>query len=83
MHLERLWIWLLILVLSVVNTVNNFVAQMGSPNSKYAFIRTLHGIKNGPELKGRLSRIICPTLMVCGENDKMISANHANEYDEI
>jgi 2-hydroxy-6-oxonona-2,4-dienedioate hydrolase len=65
------------------DTVNNFVEQMSSPKAKYAFMQTLHGIKYGPELKGRLSRIICPTLIVWGKNDKMISADYANEYHEI
>jgi hypothetical protein len=46
-------------------------------------MQTLPRIKNGPELKGILSRIICRTLVVWGENDKMISANYANKYDEI
>jgi pimeloyl-ACP methyl ester carboxylesterase len=69
----------------VVNeeTVLDFVNRMRLPNAKYAFMSTLLGMRYAPALKGRIGSIICPTLLVWGDNDKMIPVQFAKEYDEI
>jgi pimeloyl-ACP methyl ester carboxylesterase len=44
---------------------------------------TVLGIRYAPKLNGRLSNIIAPTLLVWGEQDRMIPLQYAREYDEI
>lgn len=63
--------------------VMDFVNRMRLTNAKYAFMSTVLGIRYAPKLNGRLSNIIAPTLLVWGENDRMIPLQYAKEYDEI
>jgi 2-hydroxy-6-oxonona-2,4-dienedioate hydrolase len=63
--------------------VMDFVNRMRLTNAKYAFMSTVLGIRYAPKLKGRLSNIIAPTLLVWGENDRMIPLQYAREYEEI
>jgi 2-hydroxy-6-oxonona-2,4-dienedioate hydrolase len=63
--------------------VMDFVNRMRLTNAKYAFMSTVLGIRYAPKLKGRLSNIIAPTLLVWGDNDRMIPLQYAREYDEI
>src|SRR5918992_5907442 len=63
--------------------VMDFVNRMRLTNAKYAFMSTVLGIRYAPKLNGRLSNIIAPTLLVWGEQDKMIPLQYAREYDEI
>ena len=63
--------------------VMDFVNRMRLTNAKYAFMSTVLGIRYAPKLKGRLSSIIAPTLLVWGDNDKMIPLQYAREYEEI
>ena len=64
-------------------TVSDFVNRMRLPNAKYAFMSTLLGIKYAPALRGRLSGIVAPTLVMWGDNDKMIPIQYAKEFREI
>jgi 2-hydroxy-6-oxonona-2,4-dienedioate hydrolase len=53
-------------------------------NAKYAFMSTVLGIRYAPKLKGRLSNIIAPTLLVWGDKDKMVPINYSKDFiDEI
>lgn len=61
----------------------DFVNRMRLPNAKYAFMSTLLGIRHAPLLPGRIGRIICPTLLVWGDTDRMIPVQYAKEYNEI
>lgn len=64
--------------------VNDFVNRMRLPNIKYRFMSYLLSIRDGPPLRGRISRIISPTLIVWGNNDKMIPFQYLHrQYEEI
>jgi len=65
------------------NIAKDFVNRMRLPNAKYAFMSTLLGMRHAPLLPGRISRIICPTLLVWGDTDRMIPVQYAKEYNEI
>lgn len=64
-------------------TVLDFVNRMRLPNSKYAFMSTLLGIKYAPPLRGRLSEVINPTLILWGDSDGMIPLQYSKEFREI
>ncbi|HEY9386363.1 MAG TPA: alpha/beta hydrolase [Nitrososphaeraceae archaeon] len=64
-------------------TIRDFINRMRLPNAKYAFMSTLLAMRDSRHLSGRISKIPVPTLLVWGENDKMIPLENAQEYSEI
>lgn len=65
------------------DTIKDFVNRMKLPNAKYAFMSTLLGIRNIENLADRLEGIVSPTLLVWGEEDRMIPPSFADEYRNI
>ena len=65
------------------DTIKDFVNRMKLPNAKYAFMSTLLGIRNIDDLADRLKGIMSPTLLVWGEEDRMIPPSYADEYRKI
>ncbi|HVX02108.1 MAG TPA: alpha/beta hydrolase [Nitrososphaera sp.] len=70
---------------SIVNdeTVTDFIKRMDLPNAKYAFMSTLLGMRYSPPLRGRLSSIIAPTLVIWGDDDRMIPVQYAKDFREV
>jgi pimeloyl-ACP methyl ester carboxylesterase len=64
-------------------TVLDFVNRMRLPNAKYAFMSTLLGMRYAPVLRGRIGEIICPTLLIWGDSDKLIPVQYSKDYNEI
>jgi pimeloyl-ACP methyl ester carboxylesterase len=64
-------------------TVLDFVNRMRLPNAKYAFMSTLLGMRYAPVLKGRIGDIICPTLLIWGDSDRLIPVQYSKDYNEI
>ena len=60
-------------------TVNDFVKRMTTPNAKLAFISSVLGIKNS-RIEESLERIMVPTLIVWGRQDRMIPIDHADKF---
>ncbi len=58
----------------------DFVKRMRLPNSKYAFLSSLMGIKAAPNLENRLYQIKAPTLVVWGEKDTLIPLDFAEQF---
>jgi len=53
------------------------------PGAKYRFMSTVLAARYAVKLNHRLSNIIAPTLLVCGDNDRMIASQYLKQYDEI
>jgi pimeloyl-ACP methyl ester carboxylesterase len=53
---------------------------MKLPNAKFAFMSTLLGLKNAPEITPRLEVITAPTLVVWGELDPVIPVQYAEYF---
>ncbi len=53
------------------------------PGARYAFVSTIHELGFGtrkPKLKGRLSQITCPSLILWGSNDKMVPIQNSKDF---
>jgi 2-hydroxy-6-oxonona-2,4-dienedioate hydrolase len=64
-------------------TVEDFVRRMNLPNAKYAFMSTLLGMRYSQPLRGRLSSVIAPTLVIWGDADRMIPVQYAKDFREV
>ena len=64
-------------------TIEDFIDRMKLPNAKYAFMSTMLGIRNTPNLSSRLEKILSPTIIVWGEQDEMIPVKYADDYMKI
>jgi 2-hydroxy-6-oxonona-2,4-dienedioate hydrolase len=64
-------------------TIRDFINRMRLPNAKYAFMSTLLGIRDSPRLYDRLDKIRAPTLLIWGDNDKMIPLQYSTDYTKI
>ncbi|MDE1727014.1 MAG: alpha/beta hydrolase [Thaumarchaeota archaeon] len=60
-------------------TVFDFVKRMSAPNAKLAFISSVLGIKNS-KIEDSLEKIMVPTLLVWGKEDRVIPIEHANQF---
>ncbi|TBR26534.1 MAG: alpha/beta hydrolase [Candidatus Nitrosotenuis sp.] len=60
--------------------IDEFVQRMRLPNAKFAFMSTLLGLKNAPEITTRLEKILVPTLVVWGELDPVIPVKYAEKF---
>ncbi len=61
-------------------TVDEFVQRMRMPNAKFAFMSTLLGLKNAPEISTMLELIYVPTLIVWGSLDPVIPVKYAEYF---
>jgi pimeloyl-ACP methyl ester carboxylesterase len=62
------------------STIDEFVHRMQMPNAKFAFMSTLLGLKNAPELSTMLELIYVPTLIVWGGLDPVIPVKYAEYF---
>ncbi|HSA97575.1 MAG TPA: alpha/beta hydrolase [Candidatus Nitrosotenuis sp.] len=60
--------------------IDDFVQRMRLPNAKFAFMSTLLGLKNAPEITARLEKILVPTLVLWGELDPVIPVKYAEKF---
>jgi pimeloyl-ACP methyl ester carboxylesterase len=60
-------------------TVSDFVKRMSVPNAKLAFISSVLGIKNS-KIDESLEKIMVPTLLVWGKEDRVIPIEHAKQF---
>jgi pimeloyl-ACP methyl ester carboxylesterase len=61
-------------------TVDGFVQRMLMPNAKYAFMSTILGLKNAPEISTKLEILEIPTLVIWGELDPVIPIKYAEYF---
>lgn len=62
------------------STVDGFIHRMLLPNAKYAFMSTILGLKNAPEISAKLAILEIPTLVVWGELDPVIPIKYAEYF---
>lgn len=61
-------------------TIHGFVQRMQMPNAKFAFLSTLLGLKNAPELTPKLEILQVPTLVIWGSLDPVIPVQYAEYF---
>ena len=62
------------------STVDGFIHRMLLPNAKYAFMSTILGMKNAPEISTKLEVLQIPTLVIWGELDPVIPIKYAEYF---
>ncbi|MFM8659057.1 MAG: alpha/beta fold hydrolase [Candidatus Nitrosotenuis sp.] len=62
------------------STIDGFVQRMLLPNAKYAFMSTILGLKNAPEISAKLAVLDIPTLVIWGELDQVIPVKYAEYF---
>jgi pimeloyl-ACP methyl ester carboxylesterase len=62
------------------NTVDDFIHRMLLPNAKYAFMSTVLGLKNSPEISSKLAILDVPTMVIWGELDPVIPIKYAEYF---
>ncbi len=62
------------------DAIDNFIENMSRPNAKMVFLSTLLGLKNSPDITEKLSAIKVPTLIIWGEEDKLIPMEYAKNF---
>lgn len=60
--------------------IESFVTRMRLPNAKFAFLSTVLGLKNAPEIATYLQIISVPTLVVWGQLDPVIPVTYAEHF---
>jgi pimeloyl-ACP methyl ester carboxylesterase len=60
--------------------IEDFIQRMKLPNAKFAFMSTILGLKNAPEITAKLEIINVPTLVVWGELDPVIPVKYAEHF---
>jgi len=64
--------------------VMDFINIMKLPNALHAFMSTLYNLKYAPDLRNRLYNITAPSLIVWGDNDRMIPLQgYAHQFNGI
>lgn len=61
-------------------SIERFVNNMSRPNAKMAFLSTLLGLKNAPDIFDKLQRITVPTLLIWGKEDKLIPFEYSQQF---
>jgi pimeloyl-ACP methyl ester carboxylesterase len=61
-------------------SIERFVNNMSRPNAKMVFLSTLLGLKNAPDICEKLGRIIIPTLLIWGKEDKLIPFEYSQQF---
>lgn len=61
-------------------SIERFVNNMSRPNAKMAFLSTLLGLKNAPDIFDKLERIKIPTLLIWGKEDKLIPFEYSQQF---
>jgi 2-hydroxy-6-oxonona-2,4-dienedioate hydrolase len=61
-------------------SIERFVNNMSRPNAKMAFLSTLLGLKNAPDIFEKLGKIIVPTLLIWGKEDKLIPFEYSEQF---
>lgn len=62
------------------DSIDNFIQNMSRPNAKMVFLSTLLGLKNAPDISEKLNTIKVPTLIIWGEDDKLIPLEYAQHF---
>ena len=61
-------------------SIERFVNNMSRPNAKMVFLSTLLGLKNAPDISEKLKSINIPSLIIWGEEDKLIPFEYAQHF---
>lgn len=61
-------------------SIERFLNNMSKPNAKMVFLSTLLGLKNAPDIFEKLSKIVVPTLLIWGREDKLIPFEYAHQF---
>ena len=61
-------------------SIERFVNNMSKPNAKMVFLSTLLGLKNAPDITEKLGKIKIPTLIIWGNEDKLIPFEYSEKF---